>query len=93
MKEVTFTYVQTRYEGCRFDFYIKDNIMFVKSNYFTAQQCLCCGDEKWIDIIKDRGNWEYFHKKIANSKYEHGNPFSERERKCFEQLVSIIKKS
>lgn len=92
MEQVTFTYIPTKCKYCRFDFYILNNIMFVVSNFNTEKQCLLCGyDEDWIEIIKDRGYWENFHNKIAASKYQQGNPFSEMERKCFEQMVDTIK--
>ena len=94
MKQVTFTYIPTKYEDCRFDFYIHDNIMFIVSNFCTEKQCLLCGfDENWLSIIKDRGNWEYFYKKIIKSEYQQGNPLSDMERECFEQMVETVKNS
>ena len=94
MKQATFTYIPTKYEDCRFDFYIHDNIMFILSNFCTKKQCILCGfDENWLSIIKDRGNWQYFHNKIAESEYQQGNPFSAMERECFEQMVETVKNS
>jgi hypothetical protein len=68
--------------------------MFINSNFCTKKQCILCGfDENWLSIIKDRGNWEYFHRKIAESEYQKGNPFSEMERECFEQMIETVKNS
>lgn len=92
MKQIEFKYIETKCEDCMYVFYIHKNIMFVLSNYLTAKQCITCGyDEDWINIIKDRGDWQYFHEKFAKTKYHKGNRSSENERKCFEQMINIIR--
>lgn len=93
MNEVKFTLIQTRYEECRIHFYINKNIMFIKSNFHVKNLLTCGFDENWIEIIKDRGNSQYFYNKIMKDDYEAGNLFCEWARECFNQLINTIKKS
>ena len=92
MKQVIFYHIPTQNEDCRIDFYVTPNIIFYSSNYYTkGNPLICYNNENWIEIIKDRGYWDYFYRKIMEYDYKQGEIFSERARKCFEQFVKAVK--
>lgn len=92
MEQVIFYHIPTQYEDCHIDFYVIPNIIFFSSNYLTkGNPLICYYNENWIEIIKDRGDWEYFYRKVMKYDYVKGEIFSERTRKCFEQFVKAVK--
>lgn len=93
MEKETFYKICTRYEDCRIDFFINAQYILYVSNYYTKGMVLCCDShENWIEIIKDRGYWDYFYRKIMKHDYERGEICSELPRKCIEQFIQEVKK-
>lgn len=93
MNEKTFYYIATKSGDCRIDFYIADNLMFVNSNYPMVKNLISCYyDEKWLEIIKDRGYWDYFFRKLTNEQIKYTGDFcSQNLKKCIEQMIKKVK--
>jgi len=93
MEKETFYKICTRCEDCSIVFFINAKHIFYISSYPTKGMALSCWvDENWIDIIQDRGDWDYFYRKIIEHNYNPEDIFTERARKCFEQFIQEVKK-
>ena len=92
MNEKKFYYIPTKSGDCRIDFYISDNLMFVNSNYCSVKNLISCYyNEKWLEIIKDRGDWDYFFRKLTNESKYTGDFCSKNLRGCIEQMIRRVK--
>ncbi len=93
MEKKEFYYIQTVADECRIDFFINKEYILYISNYHTKGMVLCCGsNENWIEIIKDRGYWDYFYRKMFPNVYQYGIPGCEHTRACIQQFIDAVKK-
>ena len=92
MEKKELYFVSTVEDDCRIDFFFNKEYILYVSNYCTKGMALCCGGHgNWIEIIKDRGYWDYFYRKIMLNAYEPGNPFCERAKSCIQQFLDAVK--